>query len=167
VKRPLQPVAILGSGGFQGRQASKGFLRSIDQLPGWGWLGHPVLGRPMDGRLAADLLAAVNVRQRRCRLVAEALQGNAWIHDITGVLSVPAIVQYLQLRERLDGTMLQQGIQDKVIWKWTSFGVYSAHSSYAMLTLGQSVLYGAMEAWKVRAPREHKFFIWLVLQDRC
>jgi hypothetical protein len=121
----------------------------------------------MDGRLAADLLAAVNVRQRRRRLVAEALQGNAWIHDITGVLSVPAIVQYLQLRERLDGTMLQQGIQDKVIWKWTSFGVYSARSSYATLTLGQSALYGAMEAWKVRAPREHKFFIWLVLQDRC
>jgi hypothetical protein len=26
---------------------------------------------------------------------------------------------------------------------------------------------GQKETWKVRAPREHKFFIWLVLQDRC
>jgi hypothetical protein len=33
--------------------------------------------------------------------------------------------------------------------------------------LGQSTLYGAKEAWKVRALREHKIFIWLVLQDRC
>jgi hypothetical protein len=69
------------------------------------------------GVLAPDLLAAVNVHQRRRRLMADALQGNAWIHDIIGVLSVPAIVQYLQLRERLDGMVLQQGIQDKVIWK--------------------------------------------------
>jgi hypothetical protein len=117
------------------------------------------------GALAPDLLATVNVRQRRHRLMAEALQENAWIHDITEVLSVPAIVQYLQLRERLDDTVLQQGVQDRVIWKWTSSGVYSARFAYAALTLGQSALYGAKEAWKVRAPREHKFFIWLVLQD--
>jgi hypothetical protein len=31
--------------------------------------------------------------------------------------------------------------------------------------MGKTTLLGAKETWKVRVPREHKFFIWLVLQD--
>jgi hypothetical protein len=119
------------------------------------------------GSLALDLFAVINAQQRRRWQMVDALQGNAWIHDITEALSVPAIVQYLLLRERLDGMALQQGVQHKVIWKWFSFGCYSSCFAYAAFSLGQSALYSAKEARKVRALREHKFFIWLVLQDRC
>jgi hypothetical protein len=145
------------------KQARAFFEASINCLVGDGsatlFWADPWMDDQRIGALAPDQLAAVNVGQRRRWLVAEALQGNAWIHDITRVLSVPAIVQYLQLCERLDGTVLQQGVQDKVIWKWTSFEVYSTRSAYAALTLRQSAFYGDKEAWKVHAPREHKFFI--------
>lgn len=39
--------------------------------------------------------------------------------------------------------VLQQGVEDKVIWKWSSSGLYSARSAYAALTMGQTALYGA------------------------
>jgi hypothetical protein len=33
--------------------------------------------------------------------------------------------------------------------------------------LGSSELLGVRQLWKIKAPSEHKFFAWLVLQDRC
>jgi hypothetical protein len=112
----------------------------------------------MARRPAPNLLAAVGNRQKGQRLVAEALRDNAWIRDITGALSVLVIIQYLHLRERGDAIVLQLGVDDRVIWKCSSSGRYSARSAYAALTMGQTDLFGAKEAWKVRAPHEHKFF---------
>jgi hypothetical protein len=94
----------------------------------------------MARRPAPNLLAAVGNRQKGQRLVAEALRDNAWI------------------RERGDAIVLQLGVDDRVIWKCSSSGRYSARSAYAALTMGQTDLFGAKEAWKVRAPHEHKFF---------
>jgi hypothetical protein len=43
-------------------------------------------------------------------MVQEALHNNTWIRDITGALTIPAIVQYLQLRERIGHVTLQQDV---------------------------------------------------------
>jgi hypothetical protein len=40
-----------------------------------------------------DLVAAVCKRCRNMRTVASALQGDAWIRDITAPLSIPVILQ--------------------------------------------------------------------------
>jgi hypothetical protein len=121
----------------------------------------------MARRPAPNLLAAVGNRQKGQRLVAEALRDNAWIRDITGALSVLVIIQYLHLRERGDAIVLQLGVDDRVIWKCSSSGRYSARSAYAALTMGQTDLFGAKEAWKVRAPHEHKFFYLVSLAGRA
>jgi hypothetical protein len=54
-----------------------------------------------------ELLVTVNKRKQRTRMVQEALHNNAWIRDITGALTIPAIVQYLHLRERIGQVVLQ------------------------------------------------------------
>jgi hypothetical protein len=51
---------------------------------------------------APDLIAAIATRVRRTRMVAEALHDNTWIRDIPGALTVPVLVQYIELR-RLSG----------------------------------------------------------------
>jgi hypothetical protein len=58
---------------------------------------NPWLDRLCTVGRAPDLVAAVSVR----RTVPEGLTNDAWIRDITGALSIPVIVQYLQLRARL------------------------------------------------------------------
>jgi hypothetical protein len=54
-----------------------------------------------------------------------------------------------------------------MVWKWTSFSTYSASSAYEALFRGQTVMLGAKEVWRMKAPREHKFFLSLVIQDTC
>jgi hypothetical protein len=59
------------------------------------------------------------------------------------------------------------GVTDRIIWKCTASSQYSSSSAYAAMFLGQSVLLGAKELWKVNAPNEFRFFFWLAMQDRC
>jgi hypothetical protein len=63
--------------------------------------------------------------------------------------------------------VLQPGMEDSTIWRWSVSGTYSASSAYAALLHGQTVLLREKEVWKVKGPREHKFFVWFVIQDRC
>jgi hypothetical protein len=90
---------------------------------------------------APDLTAAVEKRRRNRRSITEALDNGAWIKDITGALSIPAIVQYLHLRARVDEVQLQSGVNDKTVWKWTSSGTYTASSAYAAFFHGHTVCF--------------------------
>jgi hypothetical protein len=36
----------------------------------------------------------------------------AWIQDISGALTMPVLIQYLQLRRRLEEVVLQIGVQE-------------------------------------------------------
>jgi hypothetical protein len=87
----------------------------------------------------------VNKRKQGRRTVQEALQNNAWIGDITGPLTVPTIVQYMHLCERVEQVVLQQDIQDTFAWRWSASRVYLASSACAVLNLGQTLLLGAKE----------------------
>jgi hypothetical protein len=97
--------------------------------------------------------------------VQTTLPGNAWIQDIIGALTIPTIVQYLHLRERIQQVALQPDVQDSFTWRWLASGEYSSRSAYAALHLGQTELLGAKQVWKAKAPREFKFYMWLVLHD--
>ena len=46
--------------------------------------------------LAPCLCNAVGVQAKKKRTVAEALQGNQWIQDISGALTVQVLLEYLQ-----------------------------------------------------------------------
>jgi hypothetical protein len=41
--------------------------------------------------------------------------------------------------------------------------VYSASTAYAAFFHSQTVLCGAKEVWRIKALREHKFFLWLAI----
>jgi hypothetical protein len=71
--------------------------------------------------LAPDLLLLVNKRAVKTRTVAQALQSNSWVADITGSLSALAMLQYLALWESLEAFRRR---------KWTASGQYSASSAY-------------------------------------
>jgi hypothetical protein len=64
------------------------------------WTGPWFQGRYI-ADLAPELFAAVAPRRRRQCLVADALQDGAWIRGITGPLTVPVLIQYLELHGQL------------------------------------------------------------------
>jgi hypothetical protein len=95
--------------------------------------------------------------------VDEAITDNSWLMDIQGPLTVPVLIQYIQLREMVEETVLNPEVQDSTLWRWSSSGAYVAHSAYEALFLGQSATWGAKELWKVRAPNKCRMFVWLML----
>jgi hypothetical protein len=111
--------------------------------------------------MAPDLVAK---HWRRDHTVASAMMGGAWIAHITGPRTIPMMVQYVLVREALEGVELTHGRPDSLIWWWSSTRVYSASSAFNTMFLGQPQVprsYGRdQSSWKNVGS-----FGWLVLHD--
>jgi hypothetical protein len=94
-----------------------------------------------------------------------ALDGNGWLRDIQGSLIIPILMQYLQVRDLIDGVHLSN-VDDVVTWCWCSLGLFSSSSAYEVMFIGQAGMQGAKQLWEAHAPMEYKF-LWLASQDRC
>jgi hypothetical protein len=105
-------------------------------------------------------------RRRKVRTVAQGLHGNAWAQDIHGLLGVHEIGQYLALWTAVSRTTL--GLEpDRLIWKWTDSGTYTAKSCYQAQFHGSTTSSSWKLTWKTWAPPRVKFFRWLASMDRC
>lgn len=80
--------------------------------------------------LAPSLVPLVAKRIMRSRTVCQALTTRLWVRDLSGALSVAALVDYLHLWQPLEDIQLQPDLEDIVRWKWTGDGCYSAKSAY-------------------------------------
>jgi hypothetical protein len=56
--------------------------------------------------LAPELVTTVSAHKQRQHLLASTLEGDAWIGDITGALTMPVLAQYLHVRSMIQGTQL-------------------------------------------------------------
>jgi hypothetical protein len=95
------------------------------------------------------------------------LSYNAWLRDIVGVLTLPVLMQYVQVRESLESFVLDPSSPDNTVWCWCSSGIYSVSLVYSAMFHGPLELQGVRHLWKVKAHAEFKFFFLLALQHRC
>jgi hypothetical protein len=109
----------------------------------------------------------VPLRLANRRLVKDALPNFQWISDVNGAISVRVIAEFLELCEVLDAVVLQPGIRDRHLWKFSASGDYTTSSAYKALFLGSVQFEPAERVWKSWAPGKCKFFIWLVEHNRC
>ena len=98
--------------------------------------------------------------------MAEGLAGNSWAHDIQGVLGLHEIGQYLLLWQAVCHTIVTNE-PDRLLWRWTTNGIYSARSCYAASFQGSTRSHSWKLVWKSWAPPRVKKFHWLAAQDRC
>ena len=130
------------------------------------WIDRWLQGRSIS-ELAPCLCNVVGSRIKKQRTVAQDLQGDNWIRDISGALTVQVILKYLRIWDLTRGIQLQDNQNDRICWLWTSGKVFSTSSAYRSFFIGQHPIEGAKILQKARAPPKCKFFIWLVLHDRC
>lgn len=81
---------------------------------------------------APCLFQLVSRRTRATQMVRKALTQRQWVRSITGGLSTTAIAEYLELWEAMESIQFSKQ-PDKLIWRWTQDGSYSAQSAYKML----------------------------------
>ncbi|KAE8768431.1 Serine/threonine-protein kinase SMG1 [Hordeum vulgare] len=111
------------------------------------------------------LYLCIPKNRRRARTVAEGIADNAWARDIRGVVGLQEIGQYLRTWQLVARTILSTE-PDKLVWKWTANGVYSARSCYRATFHGSLTCHSWQLIWKGWAPSKVKFFHWLANLDR-
>jgi hypothetical protein len=122
-----------------------------------------------DGRLkdlAPHLFALIPKRLSRVRLVRDAIAGG-WLDDIPPDLDALAVQELLAVADRVEGLTITEGVADEFRWDWGANGTYSSKSCYLGMFRGSVAMAGALQVWKSRAPAKCRFFLWLVLRDRC
>jgi hypothetical protein len=124
----------------------------------------------LDGKsiaeIAPELLKLVSGRIRKRRTFREALTDRQWIADMRGAFSNLALWQYIQVWRLTRGIRFVD-TPDRLLWRWTSDGVYTTASCYRAMLHGSIWSSSRKLTWKSWAPPRVKFFIWLACQDRC
>lgn len=86
------------------------------------WIDRWLQGQTIS-EIAPHMFGAIPKNATTNRTVAQALENRAWVQDIKGALSVQTIIEYLHVWDLVDGYILQQGVQDHHIWRFTQFGL--------------------------------------------
>jgi len=147
------------------------FAISVSSLVGDGrttlfWKDRWLHGKSIE-EVAPALVPFVNKRARSRRTVNEAMQDLRWVGNIAGGLSVPAILDYLELWDTLENVQLLENQPDQHLWTPESSGTYSARSAYARFFVGSSGFEPYKRLWKSWAPLRCKIFLWLAMLNRC
>ena len=129
------------------------------------WIG----GLPADA-IAPAVVQLVKPSVRRRRTVLQGRVNNCWALDISGQLSVDAVVQYIRLWEAVSEELRQghdTSSTDVFRWRWSADGSYSSRGAYRALFHGTEGLPAAPLVWNSFAPLKFKMHAWLALRRRC
>jgi hypothetical protein len=99
--------------------------------------------------------------------VKEAMLNLRWVTDFQGALTVPVLMEYIELYQELDQVVLQPDIPDGHTWRLSPTGQFSTKLAYVAMFQGAIPFEPAERVWKTWAPSKCKFFIWLVEHNRC
>ena len=128
------------------------------------WRDRWMEGQSMKQR-APNLWSTIRPAAKRAS-VAEALNNNAWIRAISGEISVPAIVEFMQVCDYLQTIALAPAEEDRVTWRLSPAGVYSAKTAYEAFFLGRTTVPCAKLLWSAKAPLKYKIHMWLLIKKR-
>lgn len=122
------------------------------------WLQNGVL---------SDLFPSLYKHSRRKnRTVAEALTLNTWVRDVDHSLTQSLIAEFLALWEMLEDIHLHEEREDRIVWRFTSDGQYTARSAYNAQFEDLTRCAPAELTWTAKAPPKCRFFCWLMLRNR-
>jgi hypothetical protein len=112
------------------------------------------------------LIQMISKRALKRRTVAEGLTDRKWVLDIRGGLSVPILVEYLQLWSLVDGVGLQPDIADQHIWRLSAHCTYCSKSAYDAFFTGSIFFAPWRRVRKTWPPLRCKFLVWLAIKNR-
>jgi hypothetical protein len=97
--------------------------------------------------MAPTLFQLIPKRVTQKQTVAKALPNRAWIQQMRGGVSVPAIADYLKIWNATQGVVLNE-TRDQVIWRWASDGKFSIRTAYGALQQASHPLPGCDLIWE-------------------
>ena len=105
--------------------------------------------------VAPSLLEFVSPRDIKTTTVTAGLARRAWVRQISGGITTPAILDYFRLWDLVSQLQLGDN-EDNLIWRWTVDGKYTSKSAYQALLTASHPVPGCSRIWKTWAPFESK-----------
>jgi hypothetical protein len=102
---------------------------------------------------------------RKSLTVAEELQDANWMRGLWRMNDVKEMVELINLWPLAKDVQLSEQ-KDRIVWKWTVDGRYSAKSVYEVQFRGSFCTFNCQAIWKARAEGKHRFFAWLLIQSK-
>jgi hypothetical protein len=102
---------------------------------------------------------------RRNDSVEVTLEAEDWTQSISGVPTVPAIAELMDILARVCDVQLTQAGADSIRWRLMDNGLYSSRTTYKMFFIGKTEVPTTKELWSSGAPIKHKLHMWLALKD--
>jgi hypothetical protein len=124
------------------------------------WLG---------GRKPKDIAPSIfAISKHKNDTIHRALDLNKWIANINtnSGLTIQHILEYYELWVGLQEVFLDEGVDDEIVWKLSPSGEYTASSAYKAQLDDSTASKMKPAVWNNWAPPKHKFFAWLIIQDR-
>jgi len=79
--------------------------------------------------------------------------------------TVEEMAQFVLLWDLVHGVVLN-GEEDRIIWKFTADGLYTAKSAYEIQFRGSYCSFKPGYLWSAYAEPKHRFFSWLLVQEK-
>ena len=91
------------------------------------------------------------------------MTGESWLSDLARGLTEHMTPELVKLAALLDEADLRPGQQDRITWRPSADGAYSARSAYQLQFVGSIPLDGFELIWSAWAPGKCRFFIWTAI----
>jgi hypothetical protein len=101
-------------------------------------------------------------------MVSQVLYGDAWIRKVNleAIFTLKHLAQFVELWSLTNNVLLEEDVEDDIVWKFANNGQYSAASAYELQIHG--LVYSDMDTvvWKAWASPKVKHHAWIALQNR-
>ena len=88
-----------------------------------------------------------------------------WTRGLWRMTSEEEMIKFVVLWDLVESVELTPE-DDKIIWKWTSHGDYTAKSAYEIQFRGSFCSFRPTAIWRAHAEGKHRFFAWLLVQEK-
>ncbi|KAL6613961.1 hypothetical protein ACP70R_036231 [Stipagrostis hirtigluma subsp. patula] len=126
------------------------------------WEGNWLMGKAPRS-LAPGLYKLARFKHRT---VDKELRDYAWIRNLVGFSVQDHMDELIIMLQALQGIQLTND-EDKITWKWTANGEYTARSAYNVQFIGTTRMTWPQTVWKADTKPKCKFFAWLILHNRA
>ena len=120
----------------------------------------------LNGRAPRDIAPSLyKLAWRKHLTVKEQLENQSWTRGLWRMSSVEEMADFVALWDLVQDVQLTTE-EDKITWKWTPDGSYTAKSAYEVQFKGSYCSFKPNAIWRAHAEGKHKFFTWLLVQEK-
>ena len=92
-------------------------------------------------------------------------ENQTWTRGLWRMSTAEEMAEFVLLWERVQEVTFSDQA-DTITWKWSANGLYSSKSAYGIQFVGSYCTFNSKAIWKAKAEGKHRFFGWLLLQQK-